>query len=66
MDRVFWFIEENTYEWCVRCQRFVSAVIKQIDAGTWKITWCHGIRKVNEKPQSIYEEIEANKVNSSR
>jgi len=43
--------------WCGECQRFVSAVISQIDDETWKLTWCHGESYEKKKPESIYEEI---------
>ncbi len=58
MDRVYWFLQENTYVWCGTCQRFVSGDINKIEGKEkWQIKWCHGERVVKEKPQSIYEEL---------
>jgi hypothetical protein len=66
MDRVFWFGEENTYEWCGTCERFVSAIISPVinheSEHPWKTTWCHGERYYEEKPESIFIEIKANEV----
>ena len=58
MDNVYWFVEENTLYYCGTHQKWVAAEFEKTEDGKWKITYCCGVEIVDEKPESIYEEMQ--------
>ena len=58
MTRVYWFVEEHTLYYCGTHQKWVAAEFGLTDNGKWKITYCCGVEIVDEKPESMFEELE--------